>query len=55
VSIEDIFHKMDSSGLQVAESYTMKWGNGVEDPIVVKILPHRKTIALHEEALLIPE
>jgi hypothetical protein len=28
---EDIFCKIDSSSLKVAETYTMKWGNGVED------------------------
>jgi hypothetical protein len=52
---EDRFCKMDASSLKVADSYTMKWGNGKDDVVVWKILQDGEIISLNEDTLVMPE
>jgi hypothetical protein len=52
---EDTFCNMDASSLKVADSYTMKWGNGKDDVVVWKILQDGEIISLNEDTLVMPE
>ena len=46
---------MDATSLKVAESYTMRWGNGKDYVVVWRILKDRETLSLNEDSLVVPE
>jgi hypothetical protein len=44
---------MDTQSLKVADSYTMRWGNGSDDVVIWKILLDGEVMSLNEDTLVI--